>query len=455
MHRWLIVFAVTACSRPAPVAPPVIAVESGRYRDEVEAQVKPMLEAELVSGLVVGLYNAGRTEVYGFGRGPGSAAPDGNTLFELGPVTQVYTNLLLADAVQRREVELDTPVSELLPAGVTVPVRDKVAITLKHLSLHASGLPRVPPGVVAAGNAQDPYGKYGEDVLYNDLIGTELETTPGTQIAYSTFGAGLLGFALGRKLGGGYSKALADRVLRPLELKDTFIAVPAAARARRAAGTTDDLAPAPAWTFDALAGAGAVVSTVNDQLRLLDAELDAAEGSTQALRRAMKLTQEGQLDGVGENQGLGWMIDSAGRYWHNGSTGGFRAYIGFDPKNKRGIVVLAATATSVVDRLVDALYKILEGAPPPPLQLAGAAELPPFAGTYALGNVKLKVVVAGKRMYLEGPGEPRHRMAPLSDHQFWIEGLQSLASFEKSGDKVARVVFAVAGRTMTAARESP
>lgn len=455
MHRWLIVFAVTACSRPAPVAPPAIAVESGRYREDVEAQVKPLLDAELISGLVVGLYNAGKIEVYGFGRGPGGAAPDGNTLFELGPVTQVYTNLLLADAVQRREVELDTPVSELLPAGVTVPVRDKVAITLKHLSLHVSGLPRVPAGVVAADNAQDPYGTYSEDTLYSDLIGTELETTPGTQIAYSTFGSGLLGFALGRKLGGGFGKALTDRVLRPLELKDTFLAVPEAASARRAAGTTDDLAPAQAWTFNALAGAGAVVSTVHDQLRLIDAELDAAAGSTQPLRRAMKLTQEGQLDSVGENQGLGWMIDSAGRCWHNGSTGGFRAYIGFDPKNKRGIVVLAATATSVVDRLVDALYKILDGAPPPPVKLAGAAELPSFAGTYALGSVKLKVVVDGKRMYLEGPGEPRHRMAPLSDHQFWIEGLQSLAEFEKSGDKVARVVFAVGGRTMSAARESP
>ena len=55
---------------------------------------------------------------------------------------KVYTALLLADAVQRREVELDTPVAELLPPGVTVPMRDKVAITLKHLALHSSGLPR-------------------------------------------------------------------------------------------------------------------------------------------------------------------------------------------------------------------------------------------------------------------------------------------------------------------------
>jgi serine-type D-Ala-D-Ala carboxypeptidase/endopeptidase len=455
MRRWLIVFAVTACSRSAPVAPPAIAVESGRHREDVEAQIKPLLDAEIVSGLVIGLYDGGKTEVYGFGRGPGNAAPDGNTLFELGPVTQVYTSLLLADAVQRREVELDTPIAELLPPGVTVPIRDKVAITLKHLALHASGLPRVPPGVAESSTATDPFAKYNEDAMYRDLIGSELETTPGTRVAYSSFGSGLLGFVLGRKLGGGYAKVLADRVLRPLALKDTFVAVPEAAKARRATGTTDDLAPAPPWTFDALAGAGGLVSSAADLLRLVDAEIEAAAGGTLPLRRAMKLTQESQLDRVGDNYGLGWMIESSGRCWHNGGTGGFRAFVGFDPKTKRGVVVLAATATSLVDRLADAMFKILDGTPPPPRKLAGAAALPPLAGTYNLGGVKLKVVADGKRLYLEGPGEPRHRMAPLSEHEFWIEALQSVAAFEKSGDTITRVVFSVGGKAMAAPREAP
>src|SRR6185436_7772306 len=151
-------------------------VEAGRHHEDVEAQVKPFLDAELVSGLVVALYDAGRIEVYGFGKGPGNAPPDGTTLFELGPVTKVYTSLLLADAVQRREVELDTPIAELLPPGVTVPIRDKVAITLKHLVLHTSGLPPLPPSLFARRNDGDPYARYGEDRLYNDLIQTELQT---------------------------------------------------------------------------------------------------------------------------------------------------------------------------------------------------------------------------------------------------------------------------------------
>jgi CubicO group peptidase (beta-lactamase class C family) len=466
---------ITACGHPPKLGktpPPQAAIDVERYREQVEAQVQPLLDAELVSGLVVGLYDVGKTEVYGFGKGPGPgpgpgkiqgaspragqatspAPPDGNTLFELGPITTVYTSLLLADAVQRREVALDTPVAELLPLGVTMPIRDKVAVTLKQLALHTGGLPPHPPSIVARGVAPDPFAGYGENELYSDLLRTDLVVTPGTQIGYSPYGAGLLGFVLGHKIGAGYAGALEARVLRPLGLTDTFASVPAALAARRAPGTTEDLTATPPWTFDALAGAGAVVSSARDQLRLIDAELDAVDGSTQPLRRAMKLTQEPQLDRPGDNVSLGWLIDSAGRYWRNGSTGGYHAFIGFDPKTRRGVVVLASTATSTVDRLAEPMYKVLEGTPPPPARLPGPAELAPLAGSYDLGGTTLQVIVEGKRLYLSGPGEPRHRLSPIAEHEFWLETLQSLAVFETEGGKVARVVFGIGDRRIVAPR---
>ena len=454
--RWLIVIVVAACGHSAPVAPPPPAIgpEAGRHHEQIEAQVKPFLDAELVSGVVVAIYDAGKTEVYGFGKGPNNAPPDGATLFELGPPTKVFTSLLLADAVQRREVVLDSPVAELLPPGVTVPIRDKVAITLKHLALHSSGLPAWPPSLAMRPNAHEVFARYGEDALYNDLIQTELPIAPGTQIVYSNYGAGLLGFALGRKIGGGFAKALADRVLKPLELKDTFLTVPPAAAARRAAGTNDDLAAAPPWTFDALAGAAGLWTSARDQLQLIDAELDAADGGSRALRRAMKLTQEPELERAGQNEGLGWMIDSAGRHWHNGSTAGFHSFVGFDAKTKRGVVVLASTATSLVDRLAAAAYKILEdpSAPPAPARFATAADHALYAGTYDLAGAKLKVVAQGVRLYLEAPDEPRRRLSPLSDHEFIIEALQSIAVFEKDGDKVTRLTFGIGDRTLVAPR---
>ncbi|HMG19769.1 MAG TPA: serine hydrolase domain-containing protein [Kofleriaceae bacterium] len=454
-HIALVAPAIAACGNSAKLTkqpPPQSAIEVERYREQVEAQVQPLLDAELVTGLVIGLYDGGKTETYGFGKGPGNGPPDGATLFELGAVSSVYTCLVFADAVQRREIELDAPLAELLPLGVTAPIRDKVAITLKQLALHTSGLPPLPPSISARGDAPDPFAGYGENALYNDLIRTDLIATPGTKIGYSPYGIGLLGFTIGRKLGAGFPKLLETRVLRPLELKDTFTSVPAALAARRAEGAHDDLTRAAPWTYDALAGAGAVVSSARDQLRLIDAELDAAADGTQVLRRAMKLTQEPQIDRPGENVSLGWLIDGAGRYWRNGGTGGFHAFLSFDPKTRRGVVVLASTATSVIDRLPDAMYKILEGAAPTPIKLAGAAELAAFAGGYDLGGTPLQVIAEGKRLFLSGPGEPRHRLTPISDHEFWIEALQSVAVFEKDGDKVARVVFGIGDRRVVAPR---
>lgn len=423
----------------------------GPHRIAVAAQIQPFLDAELVSGVVVGLYDAGKLEIYGFGAGPGGKPPTGTTLFELGSITKAYTSLLFADAIQRREVSIDTPVAELLPPGVTVPTKDKVAITLHHLATNTSGLPRLPPSLVPRAMAPDPYAGYGEDALYQDLIHTQLEVAPGTRSGYSNYGMGLLGVALGRKIGGSYAAALQTRVLDPLGLRDTYVTVPAQLTLRRAEGTTDDLQPTPPWRFDAIAGAGALVSTARDQLKLIDAELDAAAGSRAVLRAPMRLTQE-RVDAGDRPAGLGWLIDGSERYWQNGGTGGFHSFVGFDPKTRRGIVILASTSTSLVDRLADTLYQVIDGTAPPVTAFPTAETLATFAGSYDLAGMKLDVVAAGKRLYVEGQGEPRHRMLPISDHEFLIDALQAVAIFEKDGDKVARVVFVIGKQQITAPR---
>jgi D-alanyl-D-alanine-carboxypeptidase/D-alanyl-D-alanine-endopeptidase len=428
----------------------------GPHEGAVAAAVKPYLDAELLAGLVVGLYDAGRREIYGFGKGPGAGAPDGGSLFELGTATRLYTGLLLADAIQRREVSLDDEVAAFLPPGVTAPTRDKAAITLRHLALHGAGLPPLPPSVARA-TGDEPLRDYDEDRLYRDLSRTQLVSAPGTTVDLSSYGTGLLGFLLGKKLGAGYPRAVLARILGPLELHDTGFAVPPAAAARRMAGTDEDLAPAPHWTWGALAGAGGLVSSARDQLRLIEAELDAAAGGKALpLRHPMRLSQEPQLEGAGENVALGWLIDGAGRLWQSGGSPGFRAFLAFDPKTKRGVVALASTSSPIMDRLGRALLAVFDEAPPKPWTAPTAARLAAYAGSYDLGGTKLAIVAKGRRLYLESPGEPRVRLAPVSEHEFWIESLQAVAIFQnegdKEGDKAARVVFGVGARQIVAPR---
>jgi CubicO group peptidase (beta-lactamase class C family) len=431
-------------------------ITNNAHRDAVAALVKPLIDAQISTGIVVGLYDAGKTEIYGFGKGPDGAVPTGTTLFELGAITQVYTDLVFADAIQRREVSLDTDLSELLPPGVTVPTpagAQATHVTLGQLAIHTSGFPRLPPSLEHGMNPQDPYAGYNEDRLYADLIHANLAQAPGTQILVSTFGAGVLAFTLGKKLGGGIANVMKLRVLDPLGLSSTYFTVPTAAKGRRQVGTNIDLAPVPNWTWDALAGAGGLISSASDQLALIDAELDAASGSKQPLRAAMRLTQEDQIPGqAGANEGLGWQIDGLGRFWHNGGTGGFRSFIGFDPKTRRGMVILSSSAVSLVDHIALDLYKVLAGEQVTPVTSPPVEQLRQYTGTYQLGQFKLVFAIKDGRMYITGQGEAPLRIIPISDHEMWFEEQQAIIVFEKDDGKVARAVFVVGPQRIAAPR---
>src|SRR5688572_29447278 len=67
-------------------------------------------------------------------------AVDGDTVFEIGSVTKVFTALLLTDMVERHEVDFTDPVSKHLPPEVKVPKRSGEEITLRDLAMHLSSL---------------------------------------------------------------------------------------------------------------------------------------------------------------------------------------------------------------------------------------------------------------------------------------------------------------------------
>src|SRR3984957_7560442 len=68
-------------------------------------------------GYVAGISDAGGHRLVGVGQS-GAAdgrARDGDSAFEIGSITKVFTALLMADMVQRGEVALDDPVAKYLP----------------------------------------------------------------------------------------------------------------------------------------------------------------------------------------------------------------------------------------------------------------------------------------------------------------------------------------------------
>ena len=316
----------------------------------VRGLLKEFVEGGQSVGVVVGIVRDGERIVVGHGRlsvdDPG--LPDGDTVFEIGSVTKVFTSIALADLELSGELGLDTPVQGLLGAEVRVPMRDGAEIALGHLATHSSGLPRLPDNLVPADWA-NPYADYTVERLYEFLTGHELARDIGDSVEYSNLGYGLLGHALALREGVDYETLIARRILESLEMSDTAVELTQPLRERLAAGHDERLRPVPNWDIPALAGAGALRSTVNDLLIFLEANLGLRQTP---LHEAMERTHAPQVTdpAMGMDIGLGWIIADEGdrRFvWHNGATGGYSSFIGFDPQAREAVVVLSNSVISV------------------------------------------------------------------------------------------------------------
>ncbi|MXV90326.1 MAG: beta-lactamase family protein [Acidimicrobiia bacterium] len=319
-----------------------------------EAQIRRLLE-EFVDGgqsvgVVAGFVRDGERIVVGHGRlsaeDPG--APDGDTVFEIGSVTKVFTSIVLADLELSGDLALDTPVQSLVGDEVRVPVRDGAEITLGHLATHSSGLPRLPDNLAPADWA-NPYADYTVEHLYEFLAGHKLARDIGEAVEYSNLGYGLLGHVLALREGVDYETLITQRILEPLEMSDTAVELTPPSRERLAPGHDEELQPVPNWDIPTLAGAGSLRSTVNDLLIFLEANLGLRQTP---LREAMAHTHVPQVTdpALGMDIGLGWIIADEGdrRFvWHNGATGGYSSFIGFDPQAREGVVVLSNSVISV------------------------------------------------------------------------------------------------------------
>lgn len=333
-----------------------------------QARVEAMVEAFVARGVFgaasVALIVDQDTTYLAFGNRSRTdpRPPDERSFYEIGSITKVFTGLLLARMVEDGQVALDDPVAALLPPGTVVPTREEVAITLGHLTTHTSGLPRLADNM-PAGDPRDPYADYTVRHLYAFLAGHALASRPGASVTYSNVGVGLLGHALGRRDGRAWVGAIRAKVLDPLGLVDTTPTLSAEQRARAVAGLGPAGAEVPTWTFtDASAGAGALRSTARDLARWLRAELRPASSPLSA---SLARTQEPLVQGDdGRQVGHGWFLFDEGQVlFHNGGTGGFRAFVGAVPTEGRAVVLLASTTDPVTDAVGLAALAMLRGDP--------------------------------------------------------------------------------------------
>jgi serine-type D-Ala-D-Ala carboxypeptidase/endopeptidase len=299
-------------------------------------------------GIVVGIIEpAGRRIVAHGSFSKDEKRPvDGDTVFEIGSATKVFTSLLLADMAQNGEVSLSDPLSKYLPAGTKVPERGR-AITLEDLSRHRSALPRLPSNLDASSNPLNPYASYSVKQIYEFLSTYQLPRDVGAEFEYSNFGAGLLGHILSRAAGKEYETLVRTRICEPLGMRSTAIILSPELRSRMAIGHDSRFEQTPNWDLPTLAGAGALRSTANDMISFLAAQLGYKRSALDAAIEATRAKRTPSNPGM--EIGLGWLMrptKSSEIIWHNGGTGGYRSFVGFDPKARVGVVILTNVSTA-------------------------------------------------------------------------------------------------------------
>lgn len=339
----LLVIAVTAAAWWIAPSPPRLGPETTGDA-ELARQLHELAGERGYRGLSVALIEDGRVRTAGIGN-TGGADPrpvDAHTAYELGSITKGLTGMLLAES----GLDPDTPVAQLLPQ---VHFADPAVggATLAELASHRSGLPRLgigPGGFLdlwlAGLTGANPYRK--AQAL---PIAAAARAGEKGSLAYSNLGAALLGQALAQHANTSYAELLSTKILQPLNMLDTTVVdTPAALPENRARGATaGGLAAAP-WYGGGWEGAGiGVWSSAADITVLLQALMD---GSAPGADAATPRYQAGRMGKIG----FGWITtqeDEREITWHDGGTGGFSSYTGFDPASGRGVVVLGNTDKSV------------------------------------------------------------------------------------------------------------
>jgi len=354
----------------------------------------------------------------------------GDTVFEIGSITKVFTSLALADMAQRGEVALTDPIAKYLPTQVKVPERGGKAITLQDLSTHLSGLPRLPTNL-SPGNPANPYADYSAENLYQFLSGYTLPRDPGEKWEYSNLGAGLLGHVLALRAGSGYEALVRSRITAPLHMQDTAITLSPDMKTRLAVGHNDKLAPVPNWDFQALAGAGALRSTANDLLTFLAANLGFVESPLAAAMAAMPKIRRPTAAPALENA-LGWQISHAKDkeiVWKDGGTFGYSSFIGYCAETKTGVVVLsnAFTTAGVADIGMHLLVPEIPVTPAEPPKEHKQISIDPklldtYTGRYELApGFIITVTREDDHLGAQATNQAKFPIYPETDHSFFAK----------------------------------
>ena len=320
-----------ACAQTAAPAPDT--TPAAPAYQEIATRLTAMVEHEMrdkrIPAVSIALVDGDKTVwARGFGKAdaPAGGEATANTVYRIGSVSKLFTDIGIMQLVEQGKIDLDQPVATYLPDFKPANPFGG-AITLRHLMSHRAGLIREPP----IGNYFDSTDTNLSHMVAS-LNGITLAYPPGQRTKYSNAGVGTVGYVLEKLSGEPFPKYLKKTVLVPIGLRSSAFE-PESALTRR-------LAKAWMWTYDertfaaptfqlGMSPAGSMYSTVNDLATFAQVLFARGKTRTGSVLKPETLEKmwEPQFEAKGATRGygLGFRVqrDSTFSVAHGGAIYGF------------------------------------------------------------------------------------------------------------------------------------
>jgi CubicO group peptidase (beta-lactamase class C family)/D-alanyl-D-alanine dipeptidase len=289
-----------------------------------------------------------------------------NTVYRVGSVSKLFTDIGIMQLVERGQLNLDAPIQRYLP---DFHPRNSFggSITARELTSHRAGLGREPP----VGNYFDDTGPSLAATVAS-LNKTSLVYAPGSHTKYSNAGIAVLGYVLEKTQRESFYPYLKRAVLDPMGLENSAFEPLPVLRARLAKGTmwTIDGARTDAPTFELGMGpCGSMYSTVTDLGRFLEIMFARGAVGSDGRRVLASATIDSMWTpqfaprGSRNGYGIGFRIgELSGRrlIGHDGAIYGFATTLLGMPGDSLGVVVVATLdgANAVTDRIATSALRL-------------------------------------------------------------------------------------------------
>jgi CubicO group peptidase (beta-lactamase class C family) len=300
---------------PLPRATPETVGMSSERLGEIAKRLNADIAAGRLPGGVIAIARKGKLvyyEAFGFRDKAAGVAMTKDTIFNIASMTKPMVALAALQLQERGQLLIDDPlakyfpqfakmeVAELNASGDTITgkVPAKQPITLRHLTMHTSGLiyggrgntavhKLYPGGSSIAGATMDAAE------FMDELAKLPLLNQPGAVWDYG-FGLDVLGRVVEKVSGQTLGQYFQDNIFKPLGMTDTLFNIPPDKAARYAkalptdpdTGLAQSLAPVLTQPLKFECGGGCLASTVGDYMRFALALLNkGAYGETRILGR--------------------------------------------------------------------------------------------------------------------------------------------------------------------------